>query len=126
MIVGVRAISPDARVGIRIHNARGIGIANVYPTFSMGVDLFESSVTGLGGCPFANHGNARAADDVCTENGVFICHELSIETGVDLEKQSVALRRTEKVIGSTSMGRVMHSGSMDNHRCRTCRSRPGT
>ena len=126
MIDGVRAISPDARIGMHIHDTRGLGIANVYAALSMGVDLFESSVAGLGGCPFASHGNARAAGNVCTEDAVFLCHELGIETGIDLEKLNVASRRAEEIIGSTLMGRVMHSGSLDKHRRRTNRSRPGT
>ena len=52
----------------------------------MGVDMFESSIAGLGCYPFAGHGHARAAGNVSTEDAVFMCHELGIETGIDLGK----------------------------------------
>jgi hydroxymethylglutaryl-CoA lyase len=48
----------------------------------MGVDLFDASVAGLGGCPFCGHAHGSAAGNVCTEDLVFLCHELGIQTGV--------------------------------------------
>ena len=118
MIVAIHEVAPHARIGLHIHDTRGLGIANVYAALSMGVDLFESSIAGLGGCPFASHGDSRAAGNVCTEDAVFLCHELGIKTGIDLEKLTAASRRAEEIIGSTLMGRVMHSGGLDRHRSR--------
>ena len=116
MIDGVREIAPEAGICMHLHDTRGMGIANFHAALEMGVDYFESSVAGLGGCPFAGHGAARAAGNVCTEDAVFMCHELGIETGIDLEKLSEAARFAEKVIGSNLMGRVMHSGGLDKYR----------
>ena len=104
---------------MHIHDTRGLGVVNVYAALSMGVDLFETSIAGLGGCPFASHGHSRAAGNVCTEDAVFLCHELGIETGIDLDKLTAASRRAEEMLGTTLMGRVMHSGSLDPHRRRT-------
>jgi len=116
MIGAIREIKPDARIGMHLHDTRGLGIANIYAALSMGVDMFESSVAGLGGCPFAGHGHARAAGNVCTEDAVFLCHELGIATGVDLDKLIAASVYAEKIIGSPLMGRVMHSGGLDKYR----------
>lgn len=116
MIGGLREIAPNARIGMHFHDTRGLGIANVQAALSMGVDLFESSIAGLGGCPFAGHGAARAAGNVCTEDAVFLCHELGLETGIDLDKLIIAAQKTEEIIGSPLMGRVMHSGGLDKYR----------
>lgn len=116
MIGAVYEIAPGARVGMHIHDTRGLGIANLYAAMSMGVDLFESSVAGLGGCPFAGHGDARAAGNISTEDAVFLCHELGIETGIDLDKLIVAAQKVEEIIGAPLMGRVMHSGGLDKYR----------
>lgn len=106
----VRDLAPEARIGMHIHDTRGLGISNFYAAMSMGVDLFESSVAGLGGCPFADHGSSVAAGNVCTEDAVFLCHELGIETGIDLEALVDAARLAEEIIGRPLFGRVMHSG----------------
>ena len=47
----VREIVPQARIGLHLHDTRGLGAANVYAALQMGVELFDSSVAGLGGCP---------------------------------------------------------------------------
>ena len=109
-------LATEARIGMHIHDTRGLGIANVYAALSMGVDMFESSVAGLGGCPFAGHGHARAAGNVCTEDAVFLCHELGIETGIDLDKLIAAAVKAEEIIGVPLMGRVMHTGGLDKYR----------
>jgi len=116
MIGAVRDLAPEARIGMHIHDTRGMGIANMYAALSMGVDMFESSIAGLGGCPFAGHGASRAAGNVCTEDAVFMCHELGIETGIDLDKLILAAVKTEEIIGEPLMGRVMHSGGVDKYR----------
>lgn len=116
MIGALRDMVPGARIGMHIHDTRGLGIANLHAALSMGVDLFESSIAGLGGCPFADHGHARAAGNVCTEDAVFLCHELGIETGIDLNKLILAAQYAERIIGAPLMGRVMHSGTLDKYR----------
>jgi len=116
MIGALRELAPEARIGMHIHDTRGMGIANVYAALSMGVDMFESSIAGLGGCPFAGHGHARAAGNVSTEDAVFMCHELGIETGIDLDKLVLAAQKAEEIIGAPLMGRVMHTGGLDKYR----------
>lgn len=116
VIGAVRELEPDARIGTHIHDTRGLGIANVYAALQMGVELFDSSIAGLGGCPFANNKAKSAAGNVCTEDAVFLCHELGIETGIDLEKLIDAARLAEAIIGDNRPGKVMHSGSLARFR----------
>jgi hydroxymethylglutaryl-CoA lyase len=84
----------------------------------MGVDLFDTSVAGLGGCPFAGHGNRQAAGNICTEDMVFLCHELGIETGIDLDRLIEAARFAESLIGRPLAGHIMHSGGLSTYRRR--------
>jgi hydroxymethylglutaryl-CoA lyase len=76
----------------------------------MGVARFDSSVAGLGGCPFAGH--AGAAGNVCTEDLVFLCDEVGIETGIDLEKLAECGRLAEDVVGHPLPGSVMKGGTL--------------
>lgn len=114
----VRDALPEVRIGLHLHDTRGLGTANVMAALDMGVDLFDSSVAGLGGCPFAGHGDAGAAGNVCTEDLVFLCHELGIETGIDLEALVECARMAEGIIGRRLNGRVMHAGSLAKYRAK--------
>ena len=62
---------PKLDVALHLHDTRGMAIANAYAGLEMGVTRFDSSVAGLGGCPFAGH--QGAAGNVCTEDLVFLC-----------------------------------------------------
>jgi hydroxymethylglutaryl-CoA lyase len=87
-----------------------MGIANAYAGLEMGVAIFDSSVAGLGGCPFAGH--KGAAGNVCTEDLVFMCDEMGIETGVDLTKLIASARLAEDVVGHPLPGSVMQGGTL--------------
>jgi isopropylmalate/homocitrate/citramalate synthase len=115
-IGAVREAVPEARIGLHLHDTRGLGAANFYAALQMGVDLFDASVAGLGGCPFAAHKDTSASGNVCTEDMVFLCHELGIETGVDLEKLIEAARKADEIVGRGLAGRIMHSGSLEGFR----------
>jgi isopropylmalate/homocitrate/citramalate synthase len=127
-IGAVRELAPEARIGLHLHDTRGLGGANVYAALSMGVDLLDASLAGLGGCPFAGHKARLTSGNICTEDMVFLCHELGIDTGINLEKLIEAARMAEDIIGRPLMGRVMHSGSLAafraGKRSETCSSKP--
>jgi hydroxymethylglutaryl-CoA lyase len=114
----VRDALPNVRIGLHLHDTRGLGAANLLAALEMGVDLFDSSVAGLGGCPFAAHGDAGAAGNICTEDMVFLCQELGIETGIDLEALVECARMAERLIGRRLNGRVMHAGTLAGYRAR--------
>jgi hydroxymethylglutaryl-CoA lyase len=108
----VRDMLPDAKLGLHLHDTRGVGAANFYAALEMGVDLFDSSVAGLGGCPFANHANSQGAGNVCTEDMAFMCEEMGIATGIDLDRLIEAALLAERIIGRPLTGKLMHSGRL--------------
>lgn len=112
----VRELAPTARIGLHLHDTRGVGPANFYAALRMGVDLFDSSVAGLGGCPFAGHIHGTAAGNICTEDVVFMAHEMGIKTGIDLDELIDAALLAERIIGRPLGGRIMHSGSLTQFR----------
>lgn len=110
-VVGaVQDAFPDKTVGLHLHDTRGMAIANAYAGLEMGVTYFESSVAGLGGCPFAGH--KGAAGNVCTEDLVFMCDEMGIETGIDLLALIECARLAEDIVGHPLPGSVMRGGSI--------------
>ncbi|MFL2542809.1 MAG: hydroxymethylglutaryl-CoA lyase [Candidatus Latescibacterota bacterium] len=114
-VVGkVRETWPNKRICLHLHDTRGMGIANVYAGMEMGVDLFDSSVAGLGGCPFA--ALKGAAGNVCTEDIVFLCNEHGIETGVNLDALIEVARLAEDIVGHPLPGSIMHAGSLTQYK----------
>ncbi len=114
-VVGaVRERWPELRVALHLHDTRGLGIANAYAGLQMGVASFDSSVAGLGGCPFAGH--KGAAGNVCTEDLAFMCEEMGIATGIDVEKLLDAARLAEEIVGHPLPGSVMHGGTLRRFR----------
>jgi len=112
----VRDLVPEARIGLHLHDTRGSGPASFYAALRMGVELFDGSVAGLGGCPFAGHANGAAAGNVCTEDIVFMAHEMGIQTGIDLDALIDAALLAERIIGRPLGGRIMHSGALGRFR----------
>lgn len=114
-VVGaVRERWPDKRICLHLHDTRGMGIANAYAGLMLGVNLFDSSVAGLGGCPFA--ALKGAAGNVCTEDLVFLCEEMGIETGVDLDRLVEVARLAEEIVGHPLPGSIMHAGTLTAYR----------
>ncbi|MDF5069387.1 hydroxymethylglutaryl-CoA lyase [Vibrio parahaemolyticus] len=81
MLESVLASIPNQRLAVHFHDTWGQALANIYQALSMGINTVDSSVAGLGGCPYA-HG---ASGNVATEDVLYLCQSLGIETGVDLE-----------------------------------------
>lgn len=114
-VVGaIRERWPALAINLHLHDTRGMAIANAMAGLEMGVSQFDTSVAGLGGCPFAKH--KGAAGNLCTEDFVFLCHELGIETGVDLEALCSCAHLAEEVVGRPLPGSIMRAGSLDHFR----------
>lgn len=110
-VVGaVRERYPELEIALHLHDTRGMGIANAYAGLEMGVAIFDAAVAGLGGCPFAGH--RAAAGNVCTEDLVFMCEEMGISTGVNLDALIESARLAEEVVGHPLPGSVMKSGTL--------------
>jgi hydroxymethylglutaryl-CoA lyase len=110
LVGAVRERWPDHAISLHLHDTRGLAMANAYAGLEMGVARFDSSVAGLGGCPFAKH--KGAAGNICTEDFAFMCEELGIATGIDIEALCEAGRLAEQVVGHPLPGRVKQGGSL--------------
>jgi hydroxymethylglutaryl-CoA lyase len=82
----VRGAIGDKTGAAHMHNTRGLGLANCLAAFDVGVRTFDSSLGGLGGCPYA----PGASGNVVTEDLVFMFEAMGVRTGVDLEKLMAA------------------------------------
>jgi len=92
--------------GLHLHNTRGMGLANVVAGLNAGVTMFDASVAGIGGCPFA----PQAAGNISTEDTVHMLHEMGYETGIDLERLIDVARLAQDILGRELPGQVMKAG----------------
>ncbi|HEY1932519.1 MAG TPA: hydroxymethylglutaryl-CoA lyase [Acetobacteraceae bacterium] len=106
----VRDKYPDMTLSLHLHDTRGMGIANAYAGLEMGVAIYDATVAGLGGCPFAAH--KGAAGNVCTEDLVFMLDEMGIATGIDLDKLIAVAQLAEDIVGHPLPGSVKMGGSL--------------
>jgi hydroxymethylglutaryl-CoA lyase len=102
----VRDRWPDVPFALHFHNTRGMGLANVVAGLHTGVNIYDASVGGIGGCPFA----PKATGNVSTEDVVHMLHEMGIETGIDLEALIACAERMGEILGSELPGQVMKAG----------------
>jgi len=79
VIGAVAAVIPPEKIAMHFHDTYGQGVANILASLEEGISVFDSSVAGLGGCPYA----PGASGNVATEDVLYLLHGLGIETGVD-------------------------------------------
>ncbi|MCB8836581.1 hydroxymethylglutaryl-CoA lyase [Aurantimonas sp. VKM B-3413] len=106
VLAALRQAVPEMAVTLHFHNTRGVGLANVMVGLSEGITRYDSSIGGLGGCPFA----AGATGNICTEDLVYLLQESGYRTGVDLDRLIGVARLTQDVIGRELPGQVMKAG----------------
>lgn len=93
---------PIERIAVHFHDTYGQALANIYQSLHMGVRVIDSSVAGLGGCPYA----AGASGNVATEDVVYLCHGLGIETGINLPQLVEAGWEISQVLGRKPTSKV--------------------
>ncbi len=96
----------DVTIGLHFHNTRGLGLANVWTGLEAGVRLFDSSLGGLGGCPFS----PGATGNIATEDLVHLLAVSGYETGIDLRTLIEVTRRLEGELEITLPGQVLRAG----------------
>ena len=101
----VRKRHPKMFISLHLHDTRGTGMANVYAGLLEGIDCFDASVGGLGGCPFAK----GSAGNVCSEDVAYLFAELGIESGLNLAAYAEAAELAEKIVGHELPGRYYKS-----------------
>lgn len=105
---------PDVTLILHLHDTRGMGVASAHAALKMGVTHFDSTVAGLGGCPFA--GRPGATGNIASEELVLLCSEMGIDTGIDLEALIEAGRLAEHIVGHPLPSTLLRAGSLN-----TCR-----
>ena len=97
---------PHIRRAVHLHNTRGTGAANLLAAMATGVDIFDASLGGLGGCPFA----PGATGNVCTEDMLHMLHGMGVPTGVDLVGLLDVARAFESRLGVHLPGQLLRAG----------------
>lgn len=101
VIRAVRAVS-DVSLVLHLHDTRGLGLANMVAALELGVDRFDTSMGGLGGCPFI----PGASGNVATEDVCYTLDQLGVKTGVDAGKVAQISRMMSDFLGRDLSGKL--------------------
>ncbi|ASV39473.1 hydroxymethylglutaryl-CoA lyase [Pseudomonas sp. NS1(2017)] len=99
-VVGAQV--PREKLAGHFHDTYGQAIANIYASLLEGITVFDSSIAGLGGCPYAK----GASGNVATEDVLYLLNGLGVETGIDLDALIGAGQQISKVLGRPTGSRV--------------------
>ena len=91
---------------MHFHDTRGMGIANVYSALEHGIELFEGSIGGIGGCPFA----PRSTGNVCSEDLLWMVEQSGYETGADVWALVGAAQELAVALGKELPGKLHRAG----------------
>ncbi len=106
MVEEFRRSFPGVTLALHFHNTRGSGLANVLAALQEGVAHFDSSLGGLGGCPYA----PGATGNITTEDLVNMLHDMNIQTGIDLEKLIECASFAQDIVGHELPSQVLKAG----------------
>lgn len=106
LVEETKATHPDLALGLHFHNTRGTGLANVLAALQLGVDDFDASVGGLGGCPYA----PGASGNIATEELVHMLEDMGVSTGVDLAVLIDVAAQAERLVGHELPSQVLRAG----------------
>ncbi|MFZ1986130.1 MAG: hydroxymethylglutaryl-CoA lyase [Desulfatitalea sp.] len=102
MLEIVMPLAGAVPVGLHLHDTRGLGLVNVMTALGLGVSHFDTSLGGLGGCPFIE----GAAGNIATEDTLYLLHTLGINTGIDAGKVVAWSRRLSDFFGRPLPGKI--------------------
>ena len=100
---------PEAVFTAHFHNTRGMGLANALAALNAGIDRFDASLGGLGGCPYA----PGASGNICTEDLVHMFQRMGLDTGVNLDALLEAAATLPGLIGHEVPGAILKAGKSD-------------
>ncbi|MDO6613657.1 hydroxymethylglutaryl-CoA lyase [Shewanella sp. 1_MG-2023] len=102
MVEAVAKLVPVEKLALHFHDTYGQALANIAACLSTGVSVIDSSVAGLGGCPYAK----GASGNLATEDVVYMLHGMGIETGIDLTKLAKAGQQISHTLDRTTGSKV--------------------
>lgn len=103
---------PSLQLTLHFHNTRGMGLANVLAAVQTGIERFDGSLGGLGGCPYA----PGASGNICSEDAIHMLDAMGYPTGIDLLQLLGIARQLPDIVQHTVPGQVAKSGrTLDLH-----------
>ncbi|GAC14206.1 hydroxymethylglutaryl-CoA lyase [Aliiglaciecola lipolytica] len=105
MLETVQKVIPNNKIAVHFHDTYGQALANILVALQQGINIVDSAVAGLGGCPYAK----GASGNVATEDVIFMLNGMGIETGVDLNKLVLAGQNIMQALGRTSTSKVANA-----------------
>jgi len=102
MIEAVAKVVPREKIGVHFHDTYGQALANILACMEMGIEIVDSSVAGLGGCPYAK----GASGNVASEDVLYMLDGMGVETGVDFDKLVAAGRYISDFLGRPPVSKV--------------------
>jgi hydroxymethylglutaryl-CoA lyase len=101
------ALPASIKLRAHFHNTRNTGLANAYAAVEAGVSSLDSSVGGIGGCPFA----PAATGNIPTEDLVYMLSRSGVQTGIDLDRLLETAEWLQHTLGRTIPGMLLKAGS---------------
>ena len=111
LVGAFRSAHPQTPLNLHLHDTRGAALANVLAALQLGVDDFDSSVGGLGGCPYA----PGASGNLCTEDFVHLVEDMGIETGIDLAAMTAVAATAQALVGRELPSHLLRAGPRTRH-----------
>ncbi|QDE30593.1 hydroxymethylglutaryl-CoA lyase [Shewanella polaris] len=105
MVEAVAKVVPVDKLALHFHDTYGQALANILACLETGVSVFDVSVAGLGGCPYAK----GASGNLATEDLVYMLHGMGIDTGIDLAKLALAGDTISRVLGRANGSKVANA-----------------
>lgn len=93
-ISAVKNAIPDCTLSVHIHDTRGMGLVNTLAAIESGIDIVQSTLGGLGGCPFA----PGASGNTATEDLVYMLEKMGYDTGIDFDKLLLLSKKQKELI----------------------------
>ena len=103
-VQGIRENFPDMKLQVHIHDTRGMGLVNTLAAIEAGVDTVQSTLGGLGGCPFA----PGASGNTATEDLVYMLQRMGYDTGIDFDKLLALSKEQHAEIDGVYSGHQMN------------------
>lgn len=99
----------NVELTLHFHNTRGMGLANVISGLVAGIERYDASLAGLGGCPYA----PGATGNICTEDLVHMLEAMGCDTGIDLDALVACAARMPDLVQHGVPGQVLQAGKWD-------------
>lgn len=102
LLCRLQRLAPDISIGLHLHDTRGLGLVNMFCALEYGVRSFDTSIGGMGGCPFVTN----ASGNISSEDAAYLCQRLGVETGIELQGLLDLTQKLEGYLGHGLPARI--------------------